>query len=52
MHPLLKQKAMNTYCGIGGTAPRILNLSIRREWSALRSGRLTPTQRIGGWVGP
>jgi len=50
---LTKHHAIKTYWRSGGTAPYILNLGTRREWSALRPGRFTSgTYLIGDWVGP
>jgi hypothetical protein len=56
---LTKHRAMKTYWGSGGIAPRILDLGTRwRWWSASRPGRFIPRKRapgthwIGGWVGP
>jgi hypothetical protein len=58
-YALTEHHTMNTYWGIGGIAPRILDLGTRwGEQSASRSGRLTPRERapgshrIGGWVDP
>jgi len=39
--------------GSGGITTRILDLGTRCEWSASRSGRFTPRERVPGthWIG-
>jgi hypothetical protein len=46
---LTKHHAMKAYWGIGGIAPRILDLGTRRRWVIASSpGRFTPSERAPG----
>jgi hypothetical protein len=53
---LIKYHSKKTYCGSGGIVLCILNLDIRWEWSASRSGRFSTRKepqvpnfkRVGG----
>jgi hypothetical protein len=56
---LSKHRAIKTYWGSAGIAPRILDHGLEGvEWSASRPSRFTPRERApgtrwrGGWVSP